>query len=451
MAEILRKWYRSRLFPIYVAIMVLLGHISGYDIPIGAVLFATVIPGLFVMHELNFLMAPLMMITFIVTAKDFDPATTSYEQYGELPYLAIMIIGIGLLIGAAIWYVIRHWRLARKIRFRGLLVGMVILGISMLCNGFFSKNYTPMDLWFGFVIQVTIFLPYLLIAFFGRFEKRDLDDFFFYLLVTGLLILVELIAAYFTTVEFVDGKLVKESVVTGWGVWTHIGGMLTFLMPVCFYYAYSHPNGWIGYLLGVAMWGGTFLSQSRGALMMGTFVLAACLCTICLAGENKKRNRIFSIGFGVAALLGSLIFWRKIRVLLQNFLDFGFGDNGRFQLWQIGWDHFKQYPVFGSGFYDSFVNEWNVVITPYLYHSTIVQMLAACGLFGLFAYLFHRTQTVMIVVRKPNVRKTFLGFCILGLVLSSLIDVLFFKIYPTILYGLILLFLEKSDEEPHEE
>ena len=451
MAETLRKWYRSRLFPVYTALLVLLGHITGYDVPFGAVLVATVIPGLFVMHELNFLMAPLMMLTFIVTARGFDLATTTYEQYGKMPYLGIMIVGIGLLILSAIWFVIRHRKLVRKIRFQGLLVGMVALCVAMFCNGFFNPRYTAMDLWFGFVIQLSIFLPYLLLAFFGRFETRDLDDFIYCLMITGLLVLAELIAAYFTTVRFVDGKPIKESVVTGWGVWTTIGEMLTFLMPACFYFAYSHRHGWIGYLLGLAMWGGTVLSQSRGALLMGTIVLAACLVTICAAGKNKKRNRIFTAVLGGMGIAGGLILWEKVRMILQNFLDYGFGDNGRFDLWKIGWEHFKKFPVFGSGFYDSYKSEWNVVITPYLYHNTIIQMLAACGLIGLLAYLFHRTQTVIQVVRKPNARKTFLGLCILGLILSSLLDVLFFKIYPTIIYGMILLFLEKCEEEPRFE
>ncbi len=445
MADLLRKWYRSRLFPIYTAIVILLGHVTGYDIPFAAVLIATVIPGLFVMHELNFLTAPLMMLPFVVTARGFDLATTTYAQYGKMPYLGIIIGGGGALILALVWFMIRHRKTAQKVGFRGLLIGMTILCISMFFNGFFNPRYTAMNLWFVLMIQLSIFIPYLLIAFFGRFEKRDSDDFLYSLMVTGLLILAELIAAYFTTVQFIDGKPVKESVVTGWGVWTTIGGMLTFLMPACFYFAYSHRRGWIGYLLGAAMWVGTVFSQSRGALLMGTIVLGACLLTVCIKGENRKRNRILTAAFAGVGLIGSLILWEKIRVILQNFLDYGFGDNGRFRLWRTGFGHFRKFPLFGSGFYDSYVSEWNVVITPYLYHNTIVQMLAACGIIGLLAYLFHRTQTVVQIVRRPNARKTFLGLCIFGLILSSLIDVLLFKIYPTILYGLILLFLEKCD------
>ena len=175
-------------------------------------------------------------------------------------------------------------------------------------------------------------------------------------------------------------------------------------------------------------------------------VLAICLVTVCVGGKNKKQNRIFTAVLAGIALVGSLILWRKVQMILQNFFDYGFGDNGRFDLWRIGWGHFKQFPVFGSGFYDSYKSEWNVVITPYLYHNTIVQMLGACGMFGLLAYLLHRVQTVICVVRRPNVQKTFLGFCILGLLLSSLLDVLFFKLYPTIIYGLILLFLDKNKD-----
>jgi hypothetical protein len=50
------------------------------------------------------------------------------------------------------------------------------------------------------------------------------------------------------------------------------------------------------------------------------------------------------------------------------------------------------------------------------------------------------------VLRRRTAYKTFLGISILGLVGFSLLDVLFFNTYPTIIYSLMLLFMEKCDE-----
>ena len=64
---------------------------------------------------------------------------------------------------------------------------------------------------------------------------------------------------------------------------------------------------------------------------------------------------------------------------------------------------------------------------------------------GFAAYLYHRFTTVRLVLKQPNLYKTFLGICILGLLLFSLLDVLFFNTYPTIMYSLMLVFMDHAN------
>ena len=49
------------------------------------------------------------------------------------------------------------------------------------------------------------------------------------------------------------------------------------------------------------------------------------------------------------------------------------------------------------------------------------------------------------VVRKLNLQKIFLGIAILSFLLFNLLDVLFFKFYPSFFYALMLLCMEKSE------
>ncbi len=266
------------------------------------------------------------------------------------------------------------------------------------------------------------------------------------LVLSGLLIAAELIFAYFTTVQFENGQIVKGSVVLGWGVWTNIGGMLSFLMPACFYFAYSHRRGWIGFLLGLLEYFCIVLSQSRGALLVGTLILALCLITLCLRGENKRLNRYFTLGIAIVGILAVIFLSEKLLNLIRNFMELGFADNGRFGMWSMGWNHFLENPLFGSGFYDSYLNEeWDMGISPYLYHNTVIQLLGASGVLGFLAYLYHRVMTVRLVIKRPNYGKIFLAFSVLSLLLFSLTDVLFFRTYPTIFYAFMLLFMEQSE------
>ena len=268
------------------------------------------------------------------------------------------------------------------------------------------------------------------------------------LVASGLLICAELLLAYLMGgVRFEGGKVVKESVMLGWGVWTAIGGMLAFLMPACFYFAHSHRRGWIFFLLGLLEYVCIFLSQSRGALLFGSVILLLCLIRLCVNGENKKVNRILTVGISAVGLLGAALLSHKLVGILQNYLSFGWSDNGRFEIWKRGWDNFIKYPVFGAGFYKSFINEnWPKEVYPYLYHNTVIQLLASGGVVAFLAYAYHRFCTVRLVIQRPNVKKTFLGIGILALISFSLLDVLFFNTYPTMIYALMLLFMEKSEE-----
>jgi O-antigen ligase len=138
----------------------------------------------------------------------------------------------------------------------------------------------------------------------------------------------------------------------------------------------------------------------------------------------------------------------KVWGLLANYLQYGFADNGRFAIWRTGVEKFLSAPLFGSGFYDSYVEEeWSFVLYPYLYHNTLIQMLASCGIVGVLAYVWHRMTTVRLVLQKPNAGKSFLGLCIAALLLFSLLDTILFNTYPMIFYALMLLFMEKSVRE----
>ena len=72
-------------------------------------------------------------------------------------------------------------------------------------------------------------------------------------------------------------------------------------------------------------------------------------------------------------------------------------------------------------------------------------MMGACGIVGLIAYLFHRAQTVLMFWKKKAFSTLFLGICIASLLLTSMLDNHFFNIYPTFIYSVILVVIDKSD------
>lgn len=442
----LRNFYNGKYYPLFAALLIFLGHALGQEIVFGALLLLSIIPACFVCRDLRFAVIPFLCTVFIVSAKGYSPNDTGYDRFLKPVVLIPLICILVLLIAALVYFIVRNRKLTNAFPRDQVFISLAVFCGTLFFNGIFSSQYTPKNLFFAFAMSLSLVAVYVLFALYYRFDKTSNDHLMYCLVISAFLIIAELFWAYCTTVQFENGEIVKGSVVLGWGVWTNIGGMLAFLLPACFYFAANHRHGWIGFLLGFIDFFCIVLSQSRGALVVGAVVLLLCLVYLCLCGKNRKRNRIFTLVIAIGGIAFCVLFAEKMLGLVNNFLQYGFGDNGRFDLWKTGIAHFLDYPVFGSGFYDSYVNEaWDMPIYPYLYHNTLVQMLGAAGIVGFLAYAYHRFCAVKLVLRRPNPAKTFFGLCILTLLAFSLLDVLFFKTYPTIYYSLMLLFMVKSD------
>ena len=443
----LRNFYMGLYYPLLVALLILVGHSTGLDILFGGLAILSMVAGCFICTDFRFAI-PVFLYTFFIVTVEHSPNVPYFSGfYLQTHILIILAVLVASIIVGVTCFAIRNRAQAQKPVKGGVWLGMVIFCIALACNGFFHDRYQIKNLFFAFAFFFSLLVVYFLFSTFVRFDRDAFRYFMWSLVLGGMLISLQLVYAYFTTVQFdAAGNIVKESVLIGWGIWTAIGGMLVFLMPACFYFAATERKGWIGYGLGLFEFFAIFLSQSRGALLIGGVILLLCLLVLCFFGEYKKRNRLLTLGLVGLGAIGALVLWRPILALLQNFLNYGFGDNGRFEKWQKGIQNFLRRPIFGTGFYDSYVDkDWKKGVYPYFYHNTLIQFLGAGGVVGFAAYLYHRFTTVCLVLKQPNLYKTFLGICILGLLLFSLLDVLFFNTYPTIMYSLMLVFMDHAN------
>ncbi len=447
MTQKLKQFYSSIYYPILVAVLVLLGHCLSLELLFGGIMILTVIVAGFVAEDFRYALLPFLSATFLANA-EHSPNVPNYSLYYIQPKIIIpAVILLAMTVASVVVFAIRNRKNANKLQLRHVLISMLIFCASVMLNGAFSANYTVSNFIYSFSFILAMPVLYLFLALYVKFDSGIFEHLMYCFMIVSFLICGELLFAYGTYVQFTPEGVVKESVVLGWGVWMGIGGMLTFLLPASMYFAASHKYGWLGLLAGCFELFCILLTQGRAALLVGSAVFALCLLLLCFVGKYKKRNRIVTLSLVAVGVVGVILLRDKFLALINNFLNYGFGDNGRFDLWKLGIDHFLQYPVFGSGFYDSFINEeWLKDVYPYFYHNTLVQMLGACGIVGFCAYLYHRFCTVRLVLQRPSIYKSFLGLGILGFVTISLIDVMFFNTYPTIFYTVMLLFMEKSEE-----
>lgn len=445
----LREFYNGRLYILLVFCLNLIGHSTGYDVFFFVLMMLTVYLGCVVAYDLRFAIAPFLSTVLFVTP-EHSPNVPAYSDYYAQPLpLAVLSVTFGLLILFIAVFAYRNRRRANGISmsFKGVFFGMVLLSVALCLNGAFNDAYSIKNLIYGISFPLILLGFYTLFALFVRFDRSALEHFLFCLLAIGLQITAQLLLLYLSgSVSFVNGAIDRSNIVLGWAVGTTIGGMQAFLMPVCFYFAATHTHGWAFYGLGLLEFFGVMLSQSRGAMLMGALALLICVISVCFMGRNKKQNRIITLCLAALGAVGVVLLWSKLSVLVQDFLNRGFDDNGRFYLWETGIGQFLKHPIFGAGFYDSnIVQEWIINVYPYFYHNTLLQMLASAGVLGIIAYLWHRVTTVIAIFHRPSVYKSFLGISLLALLGFCLLDVLLFITYPLLFYALILLYIEKSD------
>lgn len=456
----LQRFFCGRGYVILTAVLIFLGHstirvgddllFGGYqEFLFGSLMIFTVCIACFVCDDLRFFVMPVISFVFIIPTIH-SPNIPYYSRfYLEHIPIAMEYVLLVLLVGCLICFMARN-RANKKTVGKPVFVSMAVFCGALMLNGMFSPYHCPEDLLYPLTMVAALPLFYLLFAAYVRFDRSALDHFMFCILVLGLMICAQLVFTYLDKgpegVRFsASGGIEKNSLLFGWGNSTAIGGMLAFLMPAGFYFAYSHRHGWVYYLLSGGLYLGVLLSQSRGALLSATLTLVISLLILLRGGNNRVVNRILTGIVAVAGIGTVVFFFDKLIRFVLTMVELGIVDSGRFEIWKAAFEKFREYPVFGAGFYTDFVYEgWQKDVYPYLYHNTPLQVLASGGIVAFTAYVYHRITTVLLVFRKPDAYKSFMGLCILGLLIFCLFEVIFFSTYPTIIYSLMLLYMQKD-------
>lgn len=442
----LRNFFNGRIYPILLAVSILISHSFSIEEFGIAVVLVTVFTGFLVCDDLKFFISPLTYFLFM-----FSEKSVSSGKYYEKPYLIAIAFGSLVLIS----FLIAHFIIYRKnitvkdFSKSKLFWGFILLSSAAVLNGCLNfKEYH-----FGNVLYALAF-TFSLLGIFFLFSinlKKDskLSNYLIYVLfIMSLLVTLELFIAFTNQIQIVNGEIVKESVKVGWGMWNNIGGVLSFLLPIHFFYATTTKrSGAVFFLTGLISYGAVVLTLSRSSLLTSTLILLVCVIISCFFGSNKLLNRICA---SVLFTLGIIVFialWGKISSILGDYISRGLDDNGRFEMYLHGLKNFLNHPIFGGGFNSSYATEHQFIIfLPYRYHNTVIQMMATCGSVGLFAYLFHRYQTVKLFIIKRNLKNLFLSLSIAALLVTSLLDNHFFNIYPAFIYTIILVLVEKTQK-----
>lgn len=266
------------------------------------------------------------------------------------------------------------------------------------------------------------------------------------LYLISILVTLEFFLSFIYQIQFNNGQIVKETIKLGWGMWNNIGGILAFLLPVHFYFATTIKKvGPVFYFSGIVSFIAIILTLSRSSLICACFTIVICVIISCFTGKNKLINMVITIVIAISSVLVTLILLKNFSLVLADYFERGLDDNGRFKMYWHGLQNFLNNPICGGGFYSSYATEYTFIeFLPYRYHNTFIQMIATTGILGLSAYVFHRYQTLRLVLSKKHISTVFIALSIGTMLCGSLLDNHFFNIYPAFIYSIMLMVLENA-------
>lgn len=447
----IQKYYSGVFYIFTVMALLFAGHFTAQEALYGSAIVLTFFIGCCTCDDFRFALFP--FISFIsICSKEHNPANPTYSTYFfEQPVTTAIYVNVALILAGFLIFGIRNRHHVNKPhKGSGILGSLALFAGLLFFNGLGSETYQIKNIVLPFLYFVSLILLFLYFSAFIRFDRSVFDYFMLCLVFFAITIDVQILEWVINDLEIIEGHVNKNIGFIGWGFFTTVGGLLAMLLPAGFYFAKDHKHGWIGYCTSILTAICIILAQSRGGMLWGGIIGVICVINLCISGKNRTVNRWLTFSFLVIGLLGVVAVWDKISLVIQNYLTMGFDDNGRFNLWKAGIQNLLKHPLLGAGFYDPsiYYGGWTYQFFPYMCHNTVLELLSAGGLIITAAYLVHRWMTVVLFFRKPNSFKMYAGFCVLGIILFSMTDLLFFLFYPTFTYSFLLMMMERSDEFP---
>ncbi len=446
----INKFIESKYFIAVLAFLSLCSNVLGWELYV----YTTVITfGVYLClfaRDMRTL-APAVAFMYVSPSMKNNPAVNEqsifYPEHGLAMIIAYLAIFFTLLILRILLNLKNGNFFTQK---RKLFWGFVWLGAAFLLGGIGQKEYTVLNLRYGALLFVSLFVLYYCLIALVDWKSVPRDYFAWTGMFLGLLVFLEIINIFLLGgVISLTGEINRTAIYTGWGINNNMACVLLFCIPCAFYMAATKrlPARFVA--VGTLIYLGVVFSSSRNGIVMGTLIYIASAIASLWNHKNRKANIIaYSVIISIFCVF--MFFATELMMnLFEAVLKLGFDDNGRFKIYLDGLKQFTAAPLLGKGFYACTAYRYgttSMTFIPPRWHNTLVQMLASCGTVGVLAYVFHRFQTLKMFLKKPTLNKTFIGLCVLSLLMTSVLDCHFFNIGPGLLYSIFLAFAEKDGE-----
>ncbi|MDD3946360.1 MAG: O-antigen ligase family protein [Clostridia bacterium] len=383
----LNKFFLSDYYIVLLAVLTFVGWLSGAWIPfLFVTLSLTII--MFTVCENTMPVFPFMwffLYTISTTQQDLG-------KYGWMLFLTIPLVG-------AIVYNFVH----NKPKIKSVLMpkniksstfSMFLLLIPMSLGGLFRSGRNASAALI--VVALTAVLAFSFAYYMAIFRERkgDKNDILKYMIkimfVSSLIVTAQITVASIQTgntdsfIELVKYKLLD----LGWSSPNPAAAAITLGIPASFYYMLKRKKyAFVFLIIAALQYLAIIITGSRGALLFAGIALPIMLLYTLIKTENRKQLIIASGVFVLIIAVVAGVLYKQIYDALSIMLSKGMSDNGRFDIYLFGLKIFSENPVFGAG-WDFGLGDQHVGYSPFLFHSTVLQILACSGIVGMLVYIY---------------------------------------------------------------
>ena len=322
----------------------------------------------------------------------------------------VYFIGAGGAVAFLLGYVIYRLIKDRKtIKCGKFLVGLLFSFVAFFLSGIIGRfNFVRTAIILGFCLAITIF--YLISVNYTKNLKEYLQKLF----VVGAVI----VGIQITRTNLLDELAVFFSAI---GLNTAVLFVVLGIIA-CYTLAFESKYDYLYFALALVLTVSVVFSRCRVGMLLTALVDVVFTIMLFLKSKNKA---IIVATFLLAGLVFGLVvtFSETVRESIIRALTGKKGLSGRESLWAFCLDRFKEYPIFGYGFfYDDVIPSLRGDFKLILAHNTFLQWLCCTGIVGTLIMIVFYANKYSLLCRGFNRERIFVFTSAIMVELSGMID-----------------------------
>ena len=402
----------------------------------------------------------------LATIRDFTPiipplflVSACFRELSELGSVATLIV----LVPVAVCLIVHLIRFPfEKNQLGALLPWFTLVAVAFLLGGLLSKYTSDYFNGMNYIIPVGLVLPIIYFLFSKYFNPPKNLDVLYYIGFTIICLAfigifqIVIVSAYqklFSPIFIADNEI-------GWANYNTIASIILLAIPLSAYCICKSNKVVLPLIIFVALYTGLFITLSSACFFISVIFLPILLFFIFRHLKNKYKQ--YLIYFLIIACLAFTVFFiifnQTITWLFSsNELNNYMSSTGRDKLFDEAIKIFKENPFFGAGLgytNDSIynMNLGQASLRGFNFHSTLMQVLATMGIFGLVAYIFYFTARIKILIKHNTLNNIFAFLSFVMFECYAMVDTGEFNLMPLmILVSLLLLSVEHTNKQKTDD